>query len=153
MATVMQLIAAEIAKPEYAALTDAQAAARLNSAREVRSYSRFGSFRTLANLLTEAEYNALRATLADAALGSLLIADMVRMLELPGDDKGNGGGIDFGTDAFREKVTTLCTAAGIADAATKIKAYAERLTSWPAANGFYMISPSDVRLARERVVG
>jgi len=145
-----EMLRSELAKTDYAELSDAEAAARLNDATTTQIVSRFGSFRTLANLLTEEEYVALRTALDQLAQQNRRVADMVKMLELPGDDRGNGGGIDFGVDATRDQVDQVCATAEIPAAAAKIKAYAEVLQSWAQLNGFPGgVNVAQVHLARQ----
>ena len=133
-----QTLAAELAKPAYAAMTDAEAADVLNAATETAVVSRFGSLRTLAAILTPEEYAAVRSALDAAAGQSVVVADMLAMLKLPGDDQGNGGGIDLGNAAVRVMLDQLCTPA----VAAKIKAWAESVTHpWS-------VSVSEVEIAR-----
>jgi hypothetical protein len=81
------------------------------------------------------------------------------MLKLPGDELGNGGGIDFGTAAMRTRIDSMQSvlAAAIggqnanADAAAlcaKVKGYAERTTSTAAILGLARLTAEDVRNAR-----
>lgn len=86
---------------------------------------RLASFRTLASVLTAEEYATVRATLDAAAAQSVLVADMVAMLKLPGDENGNGGGIDMGNAAVRAMCDSLFTPM----VAGKMKSVAERLIS------------------------
>ncbi|MCE5268725.1 MAG: hypothetical protein LLG00_12655 [Planctomycetaceae bacterium] len=146
----------ELRKPLYAAMTDAEAAAELNALDKTSIHSRFGSYRTLATLLTESEYNVLVSVLDANAAGSRLVADMVRMLTLPGDDRGNGGGIDLGANAVRAWIDALrpaiASALGGENAATaadvlcnKLKSYAESPTSTAELLGAtWTITESDV---------
>ena len=155
----MQILIAELQKPLYAEMSEAQAAAELNAVDKTEIYSRFGSFRTLANLLTESEYGVLRAVLTTTAQQSAVVADMIEMLKLPGDEQGNGGGIDFGAATVRAKIDAiepaLATAIGGETAATdaaalcvKVKGYAERTTSMSAMLGLGSVTENDVHNAR-----
>lgn len=155
----MQALIAELQKPLYAEMSEAQAAAELNAVNKTEVYSRFGSFRTLANLLTETEYAALKTVLTAAAQQSAVVADTIEMLTLPGDEQGNGGGIDFGAATVRAKIdamqSALATAIGgetaAADAATlcaKVKGYAERTTSTAAMLKLGNVTENDVHNAR-----
>jgi len=150
MAADMDALAAKLAEPEFAELTDSEATVLLNSESETRIVSRFGSFRTIAALVSETEYNTLRAVLDKAAAASRLIADMIRMLELPGDETGNGGGIDLGSAEVRARIEALCTAAGIPEASGKILAHAERQISWAELHSFVpCVNVLDVERARQ----
>ncbi|MGA2619845.1 MAG: hypothetical protein ABSF26_19705 [Thermoguttaceae bacterium] len=140
---------AELAKPQYSTMTDAQAMAVLN-APSAQPCSCFGSFRTLANLLTAAEYNALRAALNAAASASALLTDMIAMLALPGDEAGNGGGLDFGSAVLQSMVNQLCQGSTALTAVPgKIAAYATLQTSWARQNGFGLVNVWQVAQARE----
>jgi hypothetical protein len=114
----------ELAKSTYSEMSDAEAATAVRANAGIEIYSRFGSFRTLASLLTAEEYGTVRAALTSAASSSVMVADMIEFLKLPGDEAGNGGGIDLGNAATRAMLDQLCSA----EVATKLKAYAERDT-------------------------
>jgi hypothetical protein len=109
-----------------AALSDEEAAAAIIAMTVAESYSRFGSFRTLAGLLTAAEYGALRAGLTAAAGLDPRIPDMIDMLELPGDEGGNGGGIDFSVADVQGLLATVLPGDDWAAARAKIAAYPTR---------------------------
>ena len=106
----MSTLIEELHKPLYAALSDAEAAAELNAVNKTEVFPRFGSFRTLANLLSERQYNALAAAIDATVPHSRLVADMAKMLSLPGDEQGNGGGIDFGAEPTRAFLDSLLLA-------------------------------------------
>ncbi len=128
--------------------SDAEAAEFLGAKNVVETYSRFGSFRTLAELLTAEEYAALKTTLTAAAQGQSVLADMVEMLKLPGDEKGNGGGIDFGSPRVAETLAGL-VASGLDPAiAAKLTAYAQRQVSIAEQLGLGSVSDGDVAFAR-----
>jgi len=158
----MQTLIDELSKPLYASLSDAEAAAEINAVSKTEIYSRFGNFRTLANLLTADEYAALKSALATAAQQSAVSADMVEMLKLPGDESGSGGGIDFGAAGVRTGIdnlqAALATAIGGEQAAAaaaalvaKLKAYAERPTSTARMNRWPEVSEWDVTIARRSI--
>lgn len=111
--------------PALAELTDQEAADAINAMATTETYMRFGSFRTLASILTAEEYATVRTTLDTAAASNVMLADMVAMLKMPGDEGGNGGGIDFGNATVRTMLDSLCDAS----VAAKIKAHAERTTA------------------------
>lgn len=126
-------------------LSEQDAADRLNTPSITEVLSRFGSFRTLAAVLSPEEYAVLRAVLDAAAAQNVLVSDMVRMLELPGDDAGNGGGVDFGSPAVRAMLPALGVPAEIA---AKVVAIAERLVSPAEAAGLGSVLDTDVAIAR-----
>jgi len=115
---------AELAKPEYAEMTDQEAADAL-SALTVASptVDVFGSFRTLAAILTASEYEVLRNTLDTQVAGSRLLADMVTMLSLPGDSSGNGGGIALNNPTTVAMLEQFATAEGLEGVPAKVAAY------------------------------
>ncbi len=144
----LAVLQAELAKSQYSAMTDSQATAALN-ALSPQPCSRFGSFRTLANLLTADEYNALRPALTAAAAGSPLLTDMLTMLALPGDEQGSGGGLDFGNAAVQAMVGQLCQGnPALAAVPGKLAAYATTETSWAQQNGFGYVNVMQVARAR-----
>jgi hypothetical protein len=91
----------------YAAMSDEQVAQKMLEPAGVEVVSYFAGFRTLAAILTQAEYDYLRSMLDVMATQSRMVADMVRMLEMPGDERGVGGGVDFGHPAVRQFVQSL----------------------------------------------
>lgn len=88
----------------YAAMSDEQVAQKMLEPAGVEVVSYFAGFRTLAAILAQAEYDYLRSMLDVMATQSRMVADMVRMLEMPGDERGVGGGVDFGHPAVRQFV-------------------------------------------------
>jgi hypothetical protein len=133
---------------DCASLGDAEAAELLNAKNIVETYSRFGSFRTLASLLTPDEYAALKTALGTAAQGQPVVADMIEMLKLPGDERGNGGGIDFGSARTVEALGQLVQGELAAGIAAKLTAYAQRQVSIADQLGLGRVSEGDVAFAR-----
>lgn len=129
---------------------DCEAVAWAVNALTVSSVPRcvFGSFRTLAALLTSEEYDTLRATLAavaasERATGGYLLNDMLAMLALPGNEDGHGGGIDLGSTAVSEMLVRLCSSPNLIDVPQKIAAYVAQYQ--PSANRrFFEIHAGDV---------
>ena len=155
----MQALIAELQNPLYAEMSEAQVVAELHAVNKTEVTSRFGSFRTLANLLTESEYGVLKTVLTTAAQQSAVVADMIEMLKLPGDEQGAGGGIDFGAAAMRTKIDAMQAAiaaaiggenatAAAAALCAKVKGYAERTTSTAAVLGLGNVTENDVHNAR-----
>lgn len=124
--------------------TDAERLALLQAKTITQVYSRFASFRTLASVLTPEEYATVRATLEAAANASVLVEDSLSMLTLPGDELGNGGGVDIGNASVR----ALCDSLFSAPVAAKIKAVAERQISQLEAWGVD-VQPGHLASARE----
>src|SRR5574343_993260 len=113
-----------------AAMTPAEAAVALNAMTTPAPMKLvFGSFRTIGALLTATEYNTLRAVLKaavtqEASAGGSLYADMEQMLLLPGDEDGNGGGLDLGNAAFVASLAALCSQSeALAGVPEKVGAY------------------------------
>lgn len=151
----MSILSDELQKPLYASMSDAEAAAEINAVNKTQTYSRFGSFRTLASLLTPVEYNALRNILTAASAQEVYVADMVEMLKLPGDEHGNGGGIDFGSPAvisgveyLRSSIVSVLGEEAATTMINKLIAYAQRITSTGSILGLPVIFESDVYTAR-----
>jgi hypothetical protein len=136
-------LTARLQQADCVGKSDQEAADLLNAKNIVETTSRFGSLRTLASLLTPEEYAAARAGI-NAAAQSPMVADMLEFLKLPGDESGNGGGIDLGNAAVRAMLDQLCTPA----VAAKIKAHAERTVSFADQIGVAKIGPHHVAAAR-----
>ena len=128
--------------------SDAEAAEFLNAKNIVETYSRFGSFRTLAELLTAEEYATLKTALAAAAQGQPVVADMIEMLKLPGDERGNGGGIDFGSARVAATLAQLVQGGLDAAIAAKLTGYAQRQISIAEQLGLGYVTDGDVAFAR-----
>jgi hypothetical protein len=128
--------------------SDGEAAEFLNAKNLVETNSRFGSFRTLAGLLTPAEYAAVKTALTAAAQGQPIVADMIEMLKLPGDEQGNGGGIDFGSVRVVETLGQLVQGGLDAAIAAKLTGYAQRQVSIADQLGLGHVSDGDVAFAR-----
>jgi hypothetical protein len=104
----------------------------------------FGSFRTLASVLDDTEYGTVKATLTAAAAQSPKIADMLIMLNLPGDEAGNAGGIDMSNALVRGMVDTLFSET----IASKMKAVAEILISRAEELGIFGIELTHIESAK-----
>lgn len=139
----------ELAEPAYAGLSDVAAADALNAETVTEVYSRFASFRTLAGVLDDAEYATAKTVLFALAEQSQKAADILTMLAMPGDDSGNGGGIDFGCPAVRGMIDQLVAGEQFtADLGTKLKGLAERKISRAAELGLGVVTPGLVEEAR-----
>ena len=102
-------------------MTDEQAAEALNVKTRKKVVQRFISLRAIANALDDIEYALLKQTITAAAQQSPRVADMLRFLEMPCDDSGTTGGIDFGNEAVRAFVVQLCDSMGAGQTGEAIK--------------------------------
>ena len=102
----------------------------------------------MAELLTPEEYAAVKAALTTAAQGQAIVADMIEMLKLPGDEQGNGGGIDFASPRVAATLAQLVQGGLDAAIAAIMTGYAQRQTSIAEQLGLGQVSESDVAFAR-----
>jgi hypothetical protein len=98
--------------------------------------------------LTPEEYAALKAALTTAAQGQAVVADMIEMLKLPGDEQGNGGGIDFGSARVAETVGQLVQGGLDPAIAAKLTGYAQRQIGIAEQLGLGGVTDGDVAFAR-----
>ena len=141
-------LVARLQQADCTSKTDSEAAAFLNAKNIVETYSRFGSFRTLAGLLTAEQYAALKTALTVVAQGQPVVADMIEILKLPGDEQGNGGGIDFASPRLAETIVQLVQGGLDAAIAAILTGYAQRQTSIAEQLGLGQVSEGDVAFAR-----
>ena len=134
-------------RAEHADWTKTQVAGACNAKTIVEAYDRWVSFRTLAAVLTEAEYTTARTILDGAAQASRRAADMVAMLETPGDESGSGGGINFGCVAVREQIAVLFAAHEVIRG--KLMGMAERLISWATSEHLDVVTDHHIERADE----
>ena len=153
-----ELIALIKANPAWSSLSDADCAAAV-VATGVPSPPQmvFGSFRTLSAIITQSEYNTLRAALnaaatAESNAGGTFFADMISMLKLPGDQQGNGGGLDFTNATFVSNLAALCSTANLPDVPGKVAAYAASLQP-PPNYPYAWVAPGNVNTARSVIAG
>jgi hypothetical protein len=128
-----------------------EAAIFINNIMVENPKSVFGSYRTLAKISTEDEYNALRGIIENLVTGETgyLISDMVDMLKIPGDDYGRGGGLDLTSPTFLSFVSGLCTANGPTGMVEKIQNYTNSFQ--PIATSKYgFVSPGQIITARQQ---
>ena len=138
--------------PALAALSDEDAAAAINAMTVQQSVMVYGSFRTLAALLTSTEYNALRATLnsaaaAEAAAGGSLINDAVMLLKVPGDQAGNGGGLALNDPTFVAQLDAISAMAGLNEVPGKVASYVAGMQPAPKPKHEW-VRPGDVSRVR-----
>ena len=143
-----QTLITRLQQTDCTAKTDTDAADFLGAKNITETYSRFGSFRTLAELLTPEEYAAVKAALTAAAQGQAVVADMIEMLKLPGDELGNGGGIDFGSERVVTVLAQLVQGGLDAAIAAKLTGYAQRQISIADQLGLGNVTDGDVAFAR-----
>jgi len=112
---------------EHANQTDAERWSDLTAKTITVTRDRWASLRTIAGILSPDEYDIVRQSLDAAAQTRPVIADAVAMLAQPGDDLGNGGGLNFGHPTVRAMCDQIL--AGHPDIAAKLKAFAEEKIS------------------------
>jgi hypothetical protein len=107
----------------------------------------FGSFWTLANILSEDQYNGLRAnidTLTTQETGAF-VKDMVDMLKIPGGENGYRGGLDFTSPIFLSFLSGICNE-GIVE---KIQDYTNAFQP-PPVRKYGFVSPGQIITARQQ---
>jgi hypothetical protein len=72
---------------------------------------------------------------------------MERMLLLPGDENGSGGGIDFANETFAATIAGMCQQAELPEVAGKIAAYCATFQPEPR-KVFPRLQLSDIEIAR-----
>jgi len=133
----------------YARMTDEQAAASLNETNRTRIVKRFVSWRGVATVLDDTEYAAVKTAVQQLAQSSERVADMLKMLELPCDESGTTGGLDFGCDQVRGMIDVL---PGVDDAVkAKLRALGEETISRAAELGLPKLRPGHIESARLRM--
>jgi len=115
----------------YASMTDEQVAAALNEKNRRVPTQRFISMRAIADVLDDVEYAKVKAAIQALASQSPRVADMLMFLNMPCDESGTTGGIDFGNDSVRQMIETLRQIDGSIQEATiaKLLALGERVVS------------------------
>lgn len=83
----------------YSAMTAEEAAASLNEQRYSVPTQRFITWRAIAAVLDDVEYAKVKAAIQALASQSPRVADMLMFLNMPCDESGTTGGIDFGNEA------------------------------------------------------
>lgn len=131
-----------------AALTPEAAAAAINALTRTETFSRFLSLRSLAAVLSDAEYTAFKAFTATAAQTSARTADMVALLETPSNDEGDNGGLDFGEADVLAMMDAFAAIEGMADAAARVKALVTRTVNVASDYGFTPVWPAQIRRVR-----
>ena len=153
-----ELIALIKANPAWASLSDADCATAVVAVPvPAPTQMVFGSFRTLAAILPQQDYNVLRGALtaaatAEAAAGGSYINDAIAMLRLPGDQQGNGGGLNFGDPGFVSNLTTLCAQANLPNVAGLVAAWVASLQP-PPTYPYAWVQAGNVNSARSMIAG
>jgi hypothetical protein len=138
-------------KVGYASMTDEQIAAVMLEPAGVEVVDHYASFRQIAAVLDDTEYNQLRNLLDGIAQQNRRVADMLEMLKLPGDAQGNGGGINFGHPAVRGFIEQLPIAQ---ETKRKLLAIAERpLPRWKKIGLDVPPAPGNIASARAMIGG
>ena len=91
----------------YAQMSDEQVAEALNERNRRVPTQRFISMRAIAAVLDDIEYAKVKAAIQTLAQQSPRVADMLEFLNMPCDDTGTTGGIDFGNEAVRAMIQHL----------------------------------------------
>ena len=91
----------------YSQMTDEQVAAALNEKNRRVPTERFISMRAIAAVLDDIEYAKVKAAIQTLAQQSPRVADMLEFLNMPCDDSGTTGGLDFGNDGVRMMIQSL----------------------------------------------
>lgn len=91
----------------YATMTDEEVSASLNERNRRIPTQRFISMRAIAAVLDDVEYAKVKAAIQTLAGQSQRVADMLAFLNMPCDESGTTGGIDFGNDSVRQMIETL----------------------------------------------
>jgi len=91
----------------YANMTDEEVAASLNEKNRRVPTQRFFSMRAIANVLNDEEYVKVKAAIQVLASQSVRVADMLAFLNMPCDDTGTTGGLDFGNESVRMMIQSL----------------------------------------------
>jgi len=138
----------------YAGMTNEEVATSLNVVDRTQTYTRFCSYRILADVLADAEYATVKGFLAATAqagvdAGSSRVADMVAMLDKPCGDDGSTGGLDFGCDGVRAVMDLYASQTGDTATAAKVKALAENVVSRATELGLSRIAPAHVQRTKE----
>jgi hypothetical protein len=153
----------ELRDERYSTMSPDQILTDLFTPRISTTIMKFGSFRSMASYLTEAEYNVIKKVITAFATQSELMADMKKMLETPGGEDGEGGGLDHGDASFRARVTALPDAAkgaGIINdeeyalansAKDKILGFAVKLISKAESLGITDVAIGNIICAKERM--
>ena len=115
----------------YAQMSDEQVAASLSEANRHVPTQRFISMRAIAAVLDDIEYAKVKAAIQTLAQQSPRVADMLEFLNMPCDDSGTTGGLDFGNEGVRMMIQSLPAVDSTINQATisKLLALGEKVVS------------------------
>lgn len=135
----------------YASMTDEQVAASLNEKNRRVPTQRFISMRAIAAVLDDEEYAKVKAAIQVLASQSVRVADMLAFLNMPCDDTGTTGGIDFGNEAVRQMIQHLAQVDSTIGQETidKLLSLGERITSRAEELGLGEVNKYHVASARQ----
>ena len=91
----------------YASMTNEEVAASLNEINRRVPTQRFISMRAIAAVLDNEQYARVKAAIQTLASQSVRVADMLTFLNMPCDDSGTTGGLDFGNESVRMMIQSL----------------------------------------------
>ena len=135
----------------YASMTDEQVAASLSEANRRVPTQRFISMRAIADVLDDVEYAKVKAAIQALASQSPRVADMLMFLNMPCDDSGTTGGLDFGNESVRMMIQSLPAVDSTITQATvdKLLALGEKVVSRAEELGLGEVNQYHVASARQ----
>lgn len=135
----------------YASMTDEEVAASLNERNRRIPTQRFISMRAIAAVLDDIEYAKVKAAIQTLAQQSPRVADMLEFLNMPCDDSGTTGGLDFGNEGVRQMIGSLRQIDGSIAEATidKLLALGEKIASRAEELGLGEVNRYHVASARQ----
>lgn len=135
----------------YANMSDDEVAASLNEKNRRVPTQRFISMRAIANVLNDEEYAKVKSAIQVLASQSVRVADMLAFLNMPCDDTGTTGGIDFGNQAVRQMIKSLAQVDSTISPETidKLLSLGERIASRAEELGLGEVNQYHVASARQ----
>jgi len=135
----------------YASMSDEEVAASLNEKNRRVPTERFISMRAIANVLNDEEYAKVKSAIQVSASQSVRVADMLAFLNMPCDDTGTTGGIDFGNEAVRQMIQHLAQVDSTISPETidKLLSLGERIASRAEELGLGEVNQYHVASARQ----
>ena len=135
----------------YAQMSDEQVVASLVEANRHVPTQRFVSMRAIANVLDDIEYAKVKAAIQMLAQQSPRVADMLAFLNMPCDDSGTTGGLDFGNESVRMMIQSLPAVDSTITQATldKLLALGEKVVSRAEELGLGEVNKYHIASARQ----
>jgi len=135
----------------YPNMTDDEVAASLNERNRRVPTQQFISMRAIAAVLDDTEYSKVKAAIQTLAQQSPRVADMLVFLNMPCDDSGTTGGLDFGNESVRMIIQSLPAVDGTITQATvnKLLALGEKEVSRAEELGLGEVNQYHVASARQ----